>query len=318
MKYEVVALGELLIDFTDHGVSDRGNPVFEANPGGAPGNVLAMLAKLGHKTAMIGKVGDDIFGAILIETLEKIGIGTANVYKTEQAGTTLAFVHNTPGGDREFSFFRKPGADTLLRYDEVGADSIKNCRIFHFGSLSLTAEPARKATQTAVIAAKANRTVISFDPNLRPMLWKDSSDAKLQIEWGCSMCHILKIADDELLFLTGRDDGAGIDILRAKFPEIKLIFLTKGVHGAEGYWGNLHSSRPAFLQIDAIDTTGAGDTFFGCCLSRVLACDIDRPDQAVLDDMLVFACAAAALTTTKKGALLSMPDRDEISALINQ
>lgn len=319
MNYDVVALGELLIDFTDCGKSAQGNPVFEANPGGAPANVLAMLAKLGRKTAFIGKVGADMFGRMLVDALAQSGIDTIGVCTYEKANTTLAFVHNTPDGDREFSFFRKPGADTMLCQSEVQTGLVENCRIFHFGSLSLTHQPVREATKGAVTMAKKAGALLSFDPNLRPLLWDDLEEAKEQIAWGCSVCDVLKLADEELVFITGcRSLSAGIRALRGQYPQIKLIMLTKGKKGAEGFWGSCHFAHPSFMEVTTIDTTGAGDTFWGSCLSFLLDHAADAPNQATLEEMITFANAAASLITTKKGALLSMPDEAEVMELIGR
>ena len=319
MSYDVIALGELLIDFISCGISAQNNPIFEANPGGAPGNVLAMLAKLGKRTAFIGKVGDDMFGQVLIDSLTKCGISTENVLVDSSAGTTLAFVHNTPDGDREFSFFRKPGADTLLRANDLDLGVIEECSIFHIGTLSLTHQPSRDATITAVATAKAAGALISLDPNLRPLLWDSPEEAKRQFAWGMSVCNILKIAEDELLFFTGESDSArGIANLRGEYPQIELILLTKGAAGAEGYWGDLRFSQPAYLSDETIDTTGAGDTFMGCCLAHVLDCGLTNPTQESLEHMMNIASSAASLVTTKKGALMSMPEKPEIRALVEQ
>jgi len=319
LNYDVVALGELLIDFTSCGMSEQNNPIFEANPGGAPGNVLSMLAKLGKKTAFIGKVGDDMFGRILIDTLAKSGIASDSVLIEKTSNTTLAFVHNAPDGDREFSFFRKPGADTLLHTDELSPELLGNCKIFHFGTLSLTHQPAKGSTIKAVAIAKDAGSLISFDPNLRPLLWDSLDEARRQISWGLSVCDILKIADDELIFVTGAADlESGIGQLRDDYPQIKLILLTKGKEGADGFWGELRFSHPPFLKVNTIDTTGAGDTFLGSCLAHVLDFGIDSPTQGSLEQMIVFANAASSLVTTKKGALLSMPEKSEILALIEQ
>jgi fructokinase len=317
MKYDVVALGELLIDFTSGGLSDRGNMLFEANPGGAPGNVLAMLNKLDRTTAFIGKVGDDFLGRSIVGALEQLGIGTQAVSYHKSVNTTLAFVNNKADGDREFAFIRNPGADTQLSVADVPIDVIQNARIFHFGSLSLTNEPSRTATQNAVSIAKKSDVLVSFDPNLRPLLWENAEAAQRQIEWGCSNCDILKISDDETAFLTKcNGTKAGAEQLLSSYPNIRLLFITKGKNGSEGYWGNVFAEQPVFHGITAIDTTGAGDTFLGCCLSFVLDCSIDNPQKSILDQMLLFANAAAGLVTTKYGALRSMPEKDSIEALI--
>jgi fructokinase len=317
MKYDVVALGELLIDFTSSGLSGNGNQLFEANPGGAPGNVLAMLSKLGRHTAFIGKVGDDFFGKGIIDTLDQLGIDTAAISKDGHANTTLAFVNNKADGDREFTFFRNPGADTRLDASDVPVELIQNASVFHFGSLSLTHEPSRTATGIAVTAAKESGALISFDPNLRPLLWETLVYARKQMEWGCSVCDILKISDEEAEFLTDcKDTRLAAERLRSLYPNIRMLFITKGKSGSEGYWGDVYAEQPAFTSADTIDTTGAGDTFLGCCLSLVLDLDIDEPDAGALIDMLIYANAAASLVTTKQGALRSMPERGSIEKLI--
>ena len=205
-KFDVAALGELLIDFTENGISTQGNPVFEANPGGAPCNVLAMLQKLGKKTAFIGKVGSDMFGSQLTETVKAAGIDVTGLVSDKSVSTTMAFVHTLPDGDREFSFARDPGADMMLRKDEIDVDIVSSAKIFHFGTLSSTHEGVREATRYAIDIAKESDTLISFDPNLRPPLWKSLDDAKKEIEYGLSKCDILKISDNEIEFMTGSTD----------------------------------------------------------------------------------------------------------------
>lgn len=319
MKYDAIALGELLIDFTSSGVSSQGNPLFEANPGGAPGNVMAMLAKLGKKTGFVGKVGDDMFGRMLVQTVASAGIETGGIVIDNDANTTLAFVQNAPDGDREFSFFRKPGADTLLRPEEVSSELVQGCQIFHFGSLSLTDEPARQSTKTAVHQAKAAGALISFDPNLRRPLWRDLAEAKRQMAWGCSRCDVLKIADDELTFLTGHTDlQQGAAQIQATYPNVKLLLLTKSRNGAECFKDGEHVEKPTFLGVKTIDTTGAGDTFLGCCLAFVLEHGLTGLHGPLLSEMLLFANAASSLVTTKKGAILAMPARQEVLALLER
>ena len=206
MGKNVVALGELLIDFTDNGISPQGNPVMEANPGGAPCNVLAMLTKLGYQTAFIGKVGDDMFGKQLADALCEVGIGTDGLVYDKKIHTTLAFVHTFPDGDRDFSFYRNPGADMMLSEDEIDEELIRNAEIFHFGSLSMTAEPVKNATIKALKTAKEAGVTISFDPNLREPLWDSLDDAKREISFGMSRCDILKISDNEITWFTGKVD----------------------------------------------------------------------------------------------------------------
>ena len=225
-KYDVTALGELLIDFTDNGKSAQGNTLFEANPGVAPCNVLAMLNRLGHSTAFIGKVGRDIFGLKLKAVLEESGIDTAGLIVDADARTTLAFVQTLPDGDRDFSFYRNPGADMLLTADEVDGELIRSSRLFHFGTLSMTHEGVRKATKKAVRLAKESGAVISFDPNLRPPLWRSLDEAKEQAAWGFSQCDVLKISDNEIQWFTGEEDfDQGIERLRKEY-DIPLILLS--------------------------------------------------------------------------------------------
>ncbi len=317
--YDVVALGELLIDFTANGCSPQGNGLFEANPGGAPCNVLAILTRLGRKTAFLGKVGEDLFGRLLKEAIEGVGIDSAGLVLDPAAKTTLAFVQNDAAGDREFSFYRNPGADELLHAEELPCQILNRTRIFHFGSLSLTQEPARSATQTAVAAAREGGALISFDPNLREPLWEDMDDAKAQMRWGCSVCDVIKLAEEELAFLTLTETlDAGVKALRRDFPNLKLLLVTRGALGSTAFWGAQKVSAPAYLQGNTVDTTGAGDTFFGCCLHQLLDCRLDQLDEDRVIQMLRFANAGASLITTKKGALRSMPELTEIQHLITE
>lgn len=315
-KYDVVALGELLIDFTDNGISGQGNTIFEANPGGAPCNVLAMLQKLGNKTAFIGKVGKDIFGTKLKEVLKEVGIDTSGLVMDKKVRTTLAFVQTLKGGDRDFSFYRNPGADMMLEEGDINNSLIKNCKIFHFGTLSMTHKGVRKATKKAIKKAKESGTLISFDPNLRPPLWESLNDAKKQVEYGLSQCDILKISDNEIQWFTGEKDfDKGIKKLQDKYS-IKLIVLSMGKDGSRAYYKDLRVEKPAFVQKNTIETTGAGDTFGGCCLNFILKYGLDNMDQEKLEKMLTFANAAASLITTKKGALRVMPTKDEVKDFI--
>lgn len=315
-KFDVVALGELLIDFTENGVSEQGNPVLEANPGGAPCNVLAMLNKLGKKTAFIGKVGNDTFGHMLKKTVEESGTDVTNLVMDNDVHTTLAFVHTYPDGEREFSFYRNPGADMMLTKDEVMEDIIKAGKIFHFGTLSSTHEGARLATRYALDVAKENGLLISFDPNLREPLWSSLDDAKREIEYGLSKCDILKISDNELEFMTGTDDySEGVKILRGKY-DIPLIFVTLGKDGSRAYYKDIMVEAPPFTEVKTIEKTGAGDTFGGCALGYILEHGIENLKEENLRELIIFANAGASLITTKKGALKVMPEKSEIEALI--
>lgn len=317
-KYDVTALGELLIDFTDNGVSAQGNTLFEANPGGAPCNVLAMLTRLGRKTAFMGKVGQDIFGARLKQVLEETGIDTCGLAVDKNTRTTLAFVQTLADGDRDFSFYRNPGADMMLAEGELTEELLRDTRIFHFGTLSMTHEPVRQATKKAVGIAKESGALISFDPNLRPPLWNTLEEAKRQTEYGLSQCDILKISDNELQWFTQEEDyDAGIAKLKENY-HIPLILLSLGKEGSRAYYRDLRVEARAFLQETTVDTTGAGDTFGGCCLHHVLQYGLDALDQEKLSEMLTFASAAASIITTRKGALRVMPTEREVKALLDK
>lgn len=317
-SYDVVALGELLIDFTENGVSEQGNPILEANPGGAPCNVLAILNNLGKSTAFIGKVGSDTFGRMLADEVKKSGTDVSNLVFDDQVHTTLAFVHTKPGGDRDFSFYRNPGADMMLKKEEVMEDVIKAGKIFHFGTLSSTHEGVREATRYAIDVAGQHGLLISFDPNLREPLWESLDDAKREIEYGMSKCDILKISDNEVAFMTGTADYAkGAAMLQEKY-NIPLMFVTLGRDGSRAYYKDLAVEVKPFLQEGTIETTGAGDTFEGCALNYILEHGIEHLTEDNLRELLTFANAGASIITTRRGALRVMPTAEEISSLIAQ
>ena len=316
MGKDVVALGELLIDFTENGTSAQGNPVMEANPGGAPCNVLAMLTKLGHSTAFIGKVGNDMFGGQLSDALKEVGIGTEGLVMDDKIHTTLAFVHTFPDGDRDFSFYRNPGADMMLRVDEIDEDLIKNAKIFHFGSLSMTSEPVKSATIKALDTAKKAGVIISFDPNLREPLWESLDAARKEISYGMSMCDILKISDNEITWFTGEDDfDEGVKKLWEMYPDIKMILVSMGRDGSSCYRKNGKVTVLPFIQENTIETTGAGDTFCAGILHYVLEHGLGDYSEEDMKEMLTFANAGASIITTKKGALRVMPAKEEVEAL---
>lgn len=315
--YDVTALGELLIDFIENGKSDQANPLFEASPGGAPCNVLAMLRKLGYKTAFIGKVGEDAFGKMLHDVLSDLEIETSGLRYDSSVPTTLALVHHMPNGDRDFSFYRNPGADVMLNEQELSYDLIRDCRIFHFGTLSMTAEPAKTATKAAVAYAKQEKKLISFDPNLRIPLWQDLDDAKAAVWYGIEQCDILKIADNEIQWLTGEQDfDEGVKKIK-KRSQARLINVTLGSEGSISYYNGNKIFADPFLSDYTIDTTGAGDTFCACVLGTVLAYGLFDLSESQIKDMLIRANAAASIVTTRKGALRAMPDAEEINALTN-
>lgn len=315
-KVDVVALGELLIDFTENGISAQGNPIMEANPGGAVCNVLSMLSGLSKSTAYIGKVGRDIFGKQLSEAIKSVGIDASGLVVDDKVNTTLAFVHTYEDGDRDFSFYRNPGADMMLTEDEINLDLVRNCRIFHYGSLSMTNECCEKATFKAIEAAKDSGAVISFDPNLREPLWDSLDHAKEEISKGMKQCDILKISDNEIIWFTGKEDfDEGVEELRKQFDP-KLITVTMGRDGSRAYYGDKIVSVPGFVNKDTIETTGAGDTFGACVLNYVLEHGLDDLDEDNLKEMLTFANAAASIITTRKGALKVMPSREEVEKLL--
>ena len=316
-KYDVVALGELLIDFTENGLSGQGNPLLEANPGGAPCNLLAMLNKLGKKTGFIGKVGNDSFGTMLKEVVEKSGTDVSALQFDAEVHTTLAFVHTLPDGDRQFSFYRNPGADMMLTKEEVPVDMIKDTQIFHFGTLSSTHEGVREATRFALDVAKENGVKISFDPNLREPLWDSLDHAKEEIIYGLERCDILKISDNEIEFMTGTTDYVkGVAMLQEKY-NIPIIFATLGKEGSMAFHKGMCVKVPGFIQEKTIETTGAGDTFGGCALNYLLEHGLDQElTEENLKELLTFANAGASIITTRKGALSVMPEREEIQALV--
>ena len=318
MRFDVVALGELLIDFTQNGVSSQGNGLFEACPGGAPCNVLAMLRKLGKSCAFIGKVGDDMFGVLLQHTIMAAGINANHLIMDSQIPTTLAFVKTLPGGDRDFSFYRKPGADMMLTEADLPLETIASAKIFHFGTLSMTHDGVRRATMKAVETAKQGGALISFDPNLRPPLWESLEDAREAIAWGLGQCDILKIADNELEFITGeRDFYKGAAILHESYPNIKVLNVTAGADGSYSFYGE---DKPVFVPScrlgGVIETTGAGDTFCASVLNFILEHGIEGLTEKDRADMLRFANTAAYIVTTRKGAIRSMPERDEVLELL--
>ena len=316
--FDVVALGELLIDFTQNGSSAQGNTLFEACPGGAPCNVLAMLRKLGKRCAFVGKVGDDMFGRLLKNVIQEAGIDTQGLRMDDRVPTTLAFVQTLPNGDRDFSFYRRPGADMMLTREELPMELLRNCRVFHFGTLSMTHPGVREATQTALEEAMQAGALISFDPNLRPPLWDNLEEARQAIAYGLGKCHILKIADNELEFMTGETDFyKGAAILQARYPNIRVLNVTAGAGGSYSFYG---SDAPVFVPAcqkgGVIETTGAGDTFCASVLSFLLDRGLEGLTPEDRRAMLTFANTAAYIVTTRKGAIRAMPSREEVAAVM--
>ena len=271
-----------------------------------------MLEKLGKKTAYIGKVGQDMFGTQLKEAVEEVGIDTRNLIMDPVYHTTLAFVHTYPDGDRDFSFYRDPGADMMLTKEEVSEELIRDSRIFHFGTLSSTHPGVREATRYAIDVAKDAGCIITFDPNLRPPLWKSLEDAKVEIEYGMSKCDVLKISDNEVEFMCGTDDyDKGAAMIQEKY-NIPLVLVTMGKAGSRAYYKGMIVEVAPFLQENTIETTGAGDTFCASTLNYILEHGLDNLTEENLKELLTFANAAASLITTRKGALRVMPTKQEV------
>jgi fructokinase len=276
-----------------------------------------MLQRLGNRTAFIGKVGKDFFGEQLREAITETGIDASYLQMDEEVHTTLALVHTYPDGDRDFSFYRNPGADMMLTEDEIPEALIADSRIFHFGTLSMTHEGVRKATRKALELAKAAGDWISFDPNLRPPLWASLDEAKEQVLYGLGYCDILKISDNEIQWLTGEEDfTAGVQWILARYPSIRLILVSMGRDGSRAYYQGQMVEVPAYIQKNTIETTGAGDTFCGCVLHYICSHGLDALTGENLTEMLTFANAAASLITTRKGALRVMPTREEVEKLL--
>ncbi len=342
-KYDVVALGELLVDFTESGESLQGNMLLEANPGGAPCNVLAMLNKLGFKTAFIGKVGDDMFGHMLKERAMAAGIDMRGLIESDKYQTTLAFVATAPNGDRDFSFYRRQGADVMIDVAEIDENEslIRKSKVFHFGTLSMTDEVGEAATKRAMAIAKDAGCLITFDPNYREPLWRSEEYAKEKIAWGLKQCDVLKISDNEITLMTGETDYAsGAKKLQEEY-DIPLVFATLGINGSMAFINGIEVSVNGFVNDKTIETTGAGDTFCACAIGYILRMaevegainegsgdlvedsrEWDRNsalkglDEFHLEDMLTYANAAASIITTRKGALSVMPSREEITRFL--
>lgn len=315
---DVTAMGELLIDFACREVDAAGYPTMKANPGGAPGNLLAALSRYGCTTAFLGKVGKDAFGEMLVSTLKEAGIETKGIVIDPSVFTTLAFVTLDATGNRSFSFARKPGADTQIRFDELDLSLIDDCRDFHFGTLSLTGEPARSATQQAVAYAKANGKIISFDPNLRKPLWDDLQEARRQILWGLHQADIVKISDEETAFLWGCSPAEAAGKLHEEFG-VSLVFVTLGPDGCLYSNGREQGTVDAPKGILAVDTTGAGDIFGGSVLSRILQSGkpLDTITGEELRTMTRFACCAASLSTQRSGGISSVASLEDVMRLVN-
>lgn len=314
--FDIVALGEVLIDFTPYGQSKEGNTLFEQNPGGAPANLLVAARRFGGKTAFIGKVGEDQFGYYLKDILDSVDIDSTGLVFTNKANTTLAFVHLNPDGDRSFSFYRKPGADILLREEELNKELLSNTKIFHFGSLSFTHEPSRSTTIYAIQYAKNNGAIISYDPNWRSGLWSSQEEGISWMKKGIEYADIIKVSEEELELLTRETDlEKGSAILAEKGP--KVIFVTLGGDGCY-FRINGGTGLVSAYKVDTIDTTGAGDSFFGSILYQLIETNKDL-EELTLDEIkkyITVANATAALCVQKKGGIPGIPQRKDVEDFI--
>lgn len=306
---DVLAIGELLIDFSEEGKNKDNYSILSGHPGGAPANFLAPLSKFGLKTSLISNVGDDAFGRELVKTLKDLNIGTSNISFDKDAFTTLAFVTLDDKGDRSFSFSRKPGADTRIRYSNINIKEIDNCKVFHFGTLSLTSNPSKQTTYKLVSYAKRKGKIISFDPNLREALWSNLKNAKEQIIYGLKNADIVKISDNEVKFLFNKNPKESIDYLLKKYPNIKLLYVTCGAKWCYFSTRKYKGFVPSLKGISVIDTTGAGDIFGGSAMYKFLSLkkDIDKLQENDLYEIVTFATVSAGLSTTKNGGIKSVP-----------
>ena len=311
---KAVASGELLIDFNSVATDEMGYPTLEGHPGGATINCLATLKTFGAEAAFIGKAGNDAFGKMLVSTMQKLGIDPRAVIMTDDAFTTLAFVTLDETGDRSFSFARKPGADLLLRFEEVDLSVFEGADVFHFGTVSMTEEPSRETTKKLVEYARSKGILTGYDPNLRENLWKSLDDAREQMLWGLAHCDVVKISDDEIAFLFNTDPAEGAQQILAQYPDIRLIYATCGAEGC--FYSNRRFAgfTPAMKGIRVIDTCGAGDIFGGSAMFRLLqhGKDPSALTKEELDDITHFAATAAGLSTRKHGGISSIPPLDEV------
>ncbi|MFI3313236.1 MAG: carbohydrate kinase [Eubacteriales bacterium] len=314
---DAIAIGELLIDFTVDRLQDDGYPVMAAHPGGSVANFLAPLAKFGKKTALVSKVGNDALGRQLVETIKAGNIDATNVNVTDDAFTTLAFVTRDANGEREFSFARKPGADTLLSLEDINMDLLSQTKVLHFGTVCMTQEPARSTHYKVVETAKAAGAMITFDPNLREPLWADLEDCKAQMEWGFRRADVVKISDNEVEFLFDTTPEEGAKILREKFG-VKLVFVTLGRDGC--HFANQHATGtvPGHTDITPVDTTGAGDIFGGTATWGILETG-KKPEDLTFDQLKAIAdraCVTASLSTENLGGISGVPEMDAIEAVL--
>lgn len=325
ITHDVVALGELLIDFVQERDPKREGKTFRLHAGGAPANVAAAVARLGGASAFVGCVGDDSFGHELRDILAGYEVDTTGIQCTRDCKTTLAFVQVAEDGERSFQFYRQPGADTMLEWNETIGELIRHSRVFHFGSLSLTDEPARSATVRAVRTAADSSCLVTFDPNWRPMLWKDPDEARALILRMMELADVVKVSEEELHFLIGDGGDPESGNVERKAEELQercgipLLLVTRGRNGCHYRFGASSGDVPAF-SVRAVDTTGAGDSFMGAFLYQLTLLlkpgePMNRLQEEQLQQMLRFACAAAAFCTTRSGAMDALPALPDVLEL---
>ena len=308
---DITAVGEVLIDLTQSGLTEQGIPCFDANPGGAPANLAVAASRLGASTAFVGKVGKDSYGDFLVRTLENNNVNTSGVCVDPIQHTTLAVVSLDASGERNFSFYRNPSADVNLKFEDIPDKLLTGTKVLHFGSVSLTTEPARSATLLAAKTAKGHGAIISYDPNYRANLWPDEATAVKNMLQPLSMVDILKVSDEELALLTGTHDlNQGSQILADQ--GIRLVLVTLGANGSYYRFGKNTGRTPGF-KVTVGDTNGAGDTFFGAALSKLKDYGtLETLSCQELEDILTFANKAASITTSRHGAIPAMPSLSEM------
>lgn len=310
---DITAVGEVLIDLTQSGNNAQGIPLFAANPGGAPANLAVAAARLGARTAFVGKVGKDSYGDFLRQTLRKNGVDVSGMVTDPVQHTTLAVVALDETGERTFSFYRDPSADVNLSKEDIAPEQLEKTRFLHFGSVSLTAEPSRGATLLAVAEAKAHGAIISYDPNYRPSLWPDAETAVHWMLEPLPLVDVLKVSDEELPLLAGTDDWEQGSALLAE-KGIRLIFVTLGADGAYFRFGGITGHMPGVPCVVG-DTNGAGDTFFGAVLAQLAEeGGLDGLTKEKLERIVAFANRAASITTSRHGAIPAMPTYEEVFA----
>ncbi|KAL1808066.1 hypothetical protein ACET3Z_025056 [Daucus carota] len=313
----IVSFGEMLIDFvpTVGAVSLAEAPGFLNAPGGAPANVAIAVSRLNGNAAFVGKLGDDEFGHMLAGILKQNGVSVDGVRFDEGARTALAFVTLRADGEREFMFYRNPSADMLLTADELDLKLIRSAKVFHYGSISLIVEPCRSAHLKAMEVAKEAGALLSYDPNLRLPLWPSAEEAREKIMSIWDKADVIKVSDNELEFLTGKEvsDEAALSLWH---PNLKLLLVTLGEKGCSYYAKSFHGHVRGF-HVKAVDTTGAGDSFIGALLSKLVKDDSILTNEAKLKEAVRFACACGAITTTKKGAIPALPTNSEVHELMS-